>query len=130
MKMPEAQFEIVLFDARDVIATSGVFTPVDDSSVSVIWLSLDSVKNFNAISKANKNYFLLKNDGFDYNAYSGAVGAVINEYTDEFMYYAYSLADYANKPLNAEQEKGLRVVDADGKGYAEVLSWLNTHGQK
>ena len=127
MKLKTPEIEFVKFDTEDIITTSS--HNVDETTVGVIYLSIDSILNFNNMYKNDYNL------GYDstkkYSGFSGVLSeqhAIYPPTGEEFTYYDFGYAISCDV-LNDEQKKALRVVDPnDVNDYNEVLAWLNSHG--
>ncbi|MBQ0084436.1 MAG: hypothetical protein KBS52_06725, partial [Clostridiales bacterium] len=70
--MNKPSIKIEKFNNTDVIATSDVIiaATTDASQVPIIWLDLESVKNYNKFSKTDTDLLYL--DNYMYFGYSGA----------------------------------------------------------
>ena len=121
MRIEKTDMEFVTFDAQDVIMTS---TPGghDDDVLTMIWLSLNSIDNFNLQVPQGNYYLNIGEDHEDYAwvAYDGSIGPKKNptRYTS----------------VSAQDEipsSGIYVVTKDNQTeYNTVLSWLQNHSKQ
>lgn len=121
----QTQFEtskvnIYVFDTGDIITGS------QDASLPNIWLSYDSIINYNKIANVQGTMEL------DF-------GAVPTDPTTFYSFYPYTGGHYrqlawttaraGQNELNSEEQKGLKIVSSssDIDGYKEVYDWLFSH---
>ena len=113
LTMQNVELDFVEFDSVDVIVTSGGgYIP---TSIDVIWLSTDSIMNYNSFKDGDLDLDLTYvYDEYKYTAYNGLTRPRKNP----SMYAAADASD-ETPPV------GLYVVGAnDAAGYKAVLDWL------
>lgn len=118
MKMETAKIEYEIFDCADVITTSGGGDPIPDT-LTMIWLSAESVNNYNAYFPTGDIDLSTGGDweGYKFLAYDGTIiDSKIQKYG-------------CNKGQDVEPPKeNLFVVSSstDSVGYDRVLKWLQS----
>ncbi len=117
MKMQNVDIEIIEFDTLDVIATSGGGgSDVDDSTVKTIWMTPQSVLNFNQMYDNDFDLYLDDDpSAFSWYGYTGKFASRYSEWS-------------AGKTIligDPDPTDGIRTVAAgDTVAYQRVLDWL------
>ena len=118
MRMQKTDVEFVLFDARDVILTSGGGGGHDDDMLTMIWLSSESITNFNILAgDGAKLSMTFNDDAYDWIAYSGAINK------KRTTYASVKGLDEPDHPTSGiyTVRKGIQ------SDYDDVLAWLQKH---
>lgn len=129
MKMENAEVRFVVFASVDVITTSEIGS---DTSVKVIFLTYQSVLNYNAIATPLGHKTLFDDPGYVYSGYSGKINTVTMPVPPQFGGGTYTYSGYAvvtsADTLTSEQRKALYTVsEGNTSEYNTVLTWLTAH---
>lgn len=125
MKMQNVDIEIIEFDTLDVIATSGG-GDVDDSTVQVIWMTPESIFNFNNIYDNDADLYY-DDEAIDSIAWISYGGAFF-EYK-QFGIKSWTQAGGHILKGQPDPTEGIRTVrEGNVDDYNGVFNWLRSKG--